>query len=286
MSADRAQCLLCGGASVGLFQIAGYGIRQCRSCAHQFAEFLLRDGHVERTYGDAYFYGGADGYSNYLSEERLLVDRGCWYSRRISGYCQPGTMLDVGAAAGFTLAGFSQAGWECFGVEPNAGMAEYATERFGFPVAAAAFESWEPNRSFDLLTMLQVLPHFLDPGKALAKAAELVRPGGHLVIETWNQASWTARLFGKHWHEYSPPSVLHWFSKHGLIRLANDAGFQLVASGRPSKWLDAGHAKSLLRSKARASVTSRLMLGVARAIPDRVAIPYPFDDLVWLLFRR
>src|SRR6185503_5958624 len=94
------------------------------------------------------------------------------------------------------------------------------------------------------------------------------------------------RLMGKHWHEYSPPSVLHWFSKEGIVRLAAQAGFDVVADGRPPKWIDAAHAKAILQHKAESSVVNRLAWQAARLIPDRVAIPYFGDDLIWILLRR
>ncbi len=283
--ADR-ECVLCGGPTRRLYEIAGYWIRECHACPHQFAEFDGREGHVERIYGDGYFFGGGAGYCDHLSEERLLIDRGRWYARKMARYFTPGTVLDVGASAGFTLQGLSAGGWQGIGIEPNAGMAQCARERFGLPVEAASLETWTTDRSFDLVTMLQVLPHFIDPRQAILKAGELLRPNGHLLIETWNQRSWMARLFGKNWHEYSPPSVLHWFSKRGLIRLADRAGFEPIAQGRPSKWIDAGHAKSLLQFKADSSLGSRIMLEFARILPDRIAIPYLSADLFWMLFRR
>src|SRR5688572_29292583 len=108
-------CPLCDGESKRKFEVSGYGIRQCEACTHQFAELTRREGHVERTSVNDYFSGGGAGYSNYLSEEHLLSDRGRWYARRMSRYMQPGTVLDVGAAAGFTLQGFCQAGWQGYG---------------------------------------------------------------------------------------------------------------------------------------------------------------------------
>jgi len=280
------RCLLCGGAGAPLFEIANYWVHQCASCDHRFTDCGAQEGHIERVYGDDYFTHGGAGYSNYVSEERVLVARGRWYARRMARYCKPGTVLDVGAAAGFTLRGLSEAGWQGFGVEPNAGMAKYARQRFGFPVEAASWESWTSQRTFDLVTMLQVIAHFVDPRQAMLKAGELVRPGGHLLIETWNRESWTARLFGRNWHEYSPPSVLHWFSAAGLIRLARRTGFQLMARGRPSRRISASHAKVLLRHKSASSIANRVLLGIAQVLPDRLEIPYPSEDLVWMLFQR
>jgi SAM-dependent methyltransferase len=201
-------------------------------------------------------------------------------------YCPPGSVLDVGAAGGFTLAAFREMGWTTFGVEPNSTMAAHARDRMALDVETAAFETWTGGRSFDLVTMLQVLPHFVDPRQAIAKASGLVAPGGHLLIETWNRASWTARWFGQAWHEYSPPSVLHWFTRAGLARMAHGARLEPVASGRAPKWISAAHAKELLNHKADQSPTTRLLAAAARLVPDRAALPYPLDDLFWLLLRK
>ena len=199
-------------------------------------------------------------------------------------------MLDVGAAAGMTLAGLTQGGWQGCGIEPNASMASYARRHYGLSVEEATLESWTTARTFDLVTMFQVLPPFCrsHSRRPSVRVGELLRPGGYLLVgETWNRESWTATAIRSgNWHEYSPPSVLHWFSKRGLARLAADNGFQPVAAGRPSKWINAGHAKSLLRHKSITSPASRLMLGAARFIPDRVALPYPAEDLFWMLLRR
>ena len=280
-------CTLCGAESTRLHEVGGYWIRRCHRCAHQFAELDTTEGHIDRIYNDQYFFGGGAGYQNYLGEERLLVDRGRWYGRLMTGYCQPGAVLDIGAASGFTLQGLREAGWHCFGIEPNAAQAGYARERFGLNVEAASLENWSTARTFDLVTMLQVLPHFLDPVQALTKCAEeLLGCGGYLLIETWNRDSWTARLWGKSWHEYSPPSVLHWFSKDSIVSLSNELGFDYVAHGRPSKWINGEHAKSLLRSKADVSFGNRLLASLARMVPDSLSIPYPAVDLFWILLRR
>jgi SAM-dependent methyltransferase len=204
----------------------------------------------------------------------------------MSKHCHPCEVLDVGAAAGFTLVGFRQAGWKACGIEPNANMVRHAQERFGLAVAQASLETWNSPRKFDLVTMLQVLPHFVDPRGALERAAAIVRPGGHLLVETWDRQSWTARALGRNWHEFSPPTVLHWFSKDGLAQLARDTGFTRIAQGRPSKWITAGHAKSILRHKGQSSFVSLIALAAVAVFPDRVAIPYPSEDLFWMILKR
>jgi SAM-dependent methyltransferase len=279
-------CVICQQPSQRLFNTAGYSIRQCAACDHQFAELPETAGHVKRHYDDGYFTGGGAGYSDYRREERLLVHRGRWYARLMARYCRPGSICDVGAAAGFTLVAFRELGWRAFGIEPNRSMGDFARQQFGLDVITGSFEDSPIDDDFDLVTMLQVLPHFIDPAGALLKAARLIKPGGHLLIETWDRGSWTARLLGKSWHEYNPPSVLHWFTRTGLVQLAQKAGFEQVAVGRPSKWIDAAHAKTVLRNKANGSALNSIALGFARLIPDRLALPYIATDLFWIVLRR
>lgn len=195
-------------------------------------------------------------------------------------------MLDVGAAAGFLLKGFEDRGWTGRGIEPNARMAAYARTELGLAVDAGTLEGLEGDSRYDLITMIQVAAHFFDVRGALATAANATKVGGLWLIETWNRDSLTARFFGQQWHEYSPPSVLHWFSRDGLARLAGQFGMREVAHGRPSKWIGGAHAKSLLAHAVGPSGQSRLATSMIGLIPDRLSLPYPAEDLFWILLRK
>jgi SAM-dependent methyltransferase len=279
-------CPICNSPTRQLFVKDGYPIRGCEVCGHRFAEVPPDPGHVARVYGDDYFHGGGAGYSDYLGEADLLRGRGRWYARLLARYARPGTLLDVGAAAGFILQGFIDRGWTGKGLEPNPAMAEHARTRFGLQVATGTLEDLQPGESFDLVSLIQVLPHFVEPRRALAAAAAVTRPEGYWLIETWNRASLTAWVFGESWHEYSPPSMLHWFSPEGVQRLAGQFGFRKVARGRPPRWINGGHAKSLLRHKLGTSAPAKVASRLLAVVPDRPAIPYPAEDLFWMLLRK
>jgi SAM-dependent methyltransferase len=279
------RCPVCQGPSRHRLTKDGYRIRRCSDCGHGFVENALPADHVERVYGDDYFVGGGAGYADYLSEARILREQGRWYARLLGPHREPGTVLDVGCAAGFRLQGLLDAGWRGRGLEPNPGMAEHA-RRLGLDVVTGTLEEHRSERRFDLVCLIQVAAHFVEPRRAFARAAELTEPGGMWLVETWDAASWTARCFGRHWHEYSPPSVLHWFTVSSLERLAAGSGMRPLGRGRPSKWIGAGHAKSLLRHKLAGSAAGRLAGRLLSVVPDRLSIPYPADDLFWELFEK
>jgi 2-polyprenyl-3-methyl-5-hydroxy-6-metoxy-1,4-benzoquinol methylase len=285
-TAEAPRCNICNGISRRYFQLADYWVYECNSCGHQFTETTAGERHIAEVYGDDYFSNGGAGYTDYVADERLLVQRGRWYADRISQFCQPGAMLDVGAAAGFTARGFADSGWDVFGLEPNRNMAEYARSHLGVSVEATSLENWCSDRRFDLVSMLQVLPHFIDPRNAVRQVARHLHIGGFLLIETWNRNSWMARIFGKSWHVYNPPSVLHWFSRDTLQLLLANEGFSTVAEGQPARRISLRHAKSILRHKAEVSFASRMGLLAARLLPENLTVSYHGDDLFWMLFRQ
>jgi len=282
------KCAICCGRCDQRFQKHGYWISECRECGHRAADVGAVDGatHVATIYGDDYFAGGGDGYPDYVAEASLLRAHGQRYGKLLSSYMPPGSLLDVGAAAGFLLQGFIDSGWQGMGLEPNAQMVAHGRDRLQLALVAGALETFDHATQFDLITMIQVIAHFHDLRAALGRAATLTKPSGYWLIESWNRASLPARLLGPAWHEYSPPSVLHWFSPADLIRLAAVYGFQPVASGRPEKWLNAGHAASLLRYKTQQWPGAVLFDRAMALVPSELALPYPALDLFWLLLQK
>ncbi|MCB0106094.1 MAG: class I SAM-dependent methyltransferase [Caldilineaceae bacterium] len=253
------------------------------------AELKPTADHVDRIYGDHYFAGGGDGYPDYLAEAELLTAHGERYGVLLAHYMAPGTVLDVGAAAGFLLQGLQRRGWHGVGLEPNGRMVAHGREQLGLDMLLGDLEHFAAEQrrvQFDLVTMIQVIGHFHDINRALSQAATLTKVGGYWLIESWDRASWPARLLGPHWHEYSPPSVLHWFARTDLVQLAAKHGFRLVAQGRPQKWLNAAHAKSLLRYKFAELSGYALLNGLLRLVPDNLALPYPTFDLFWVLLQK
>jgi SAM-dependent methyltransferase len=279
-------CILCGAPMQRQFQKDGFWIVECERCQHRSTELKPSAEHVVKVYGDDYFEGGGAGYSNYLEEGALLKARGRSYGDLLNRHTEPGRLLDVGAAAGFVLAGLEESGWKGVGLEPNAKMVGFARDSLHQDVRKGSLEDFQDPAVFDVVTMIQVLPHFFDPRRALERAAALTRPGGLWLIETWNRGSWTSRLLGKNWHEYSPPSVLHWFSSKGIIQLAGDFAFTPIAQGRPSKKILGSHARSLLEHAVRDTPLLSLIKVVGRVIPESAVLPYPAEDLVWMLFRK
>ncbi len=278
-------CPICQSPSDRIFQIDGFWILECKSCYHRYAEIIASNDHIDQVYQDEYFKGGAAGYMDYLSEANILTSHGRRYGLILSKYTPPGMLLDVGTAAGFTLKGLLESGWRGIGLEPNLSMVEYGRTHLDLQIECGSLEQFSTNQKFDVVVMIQVISHFYDIRQALQKAANITNPGGFWLIEMWDRESWVARILGKYWHEYSPPSVLQWFSPTGLKHLVAQFGFSEIARGRPKKFINSAHAKSLLKYKLQNSALGWLQRGLA-IVPDHLIFPYPTFDLYWFLFQK
>jgi SAM-dependent methyltransferase len=136
---------------------------------------------------------------------------------------------------------------------------------------------------FDAVSIIQVIAHVGEPAELLKAAHEVLVPGGQVLIETWDRASVSARLFKQRWHEYSPPSVVQWFTRPELDNLMKRVGCIKVATGRYPKWITAAHGRQLVEHRMG---TDHLASRAARAIPAGLKVPYPGDDLFWAIYRR
>ena len=280
-------CPICGEYACFAFTKYGFQIFECSDCAHRFMATPRSDEHIEYVYHDGYFTGGGAGYPGYNQAGPVLRGRGRWYAGKLTKYRKPGRVLDVGAASGFVLGGFLDQGWHGVGVEPNATMARYGREQLNIAVHTGDLENFSSEEKFDLVSMIQVLPHLYDLDRALLAAANATTDGGYWLVEIWNRGSLTARIFGSHWHEYSPPSVLRWFAPYDLNLLMARFGFERVEAGRPRRWVRGDHAKSLLDSKfSTQSVKDKFARAVFSLIPKKLLLPYPSEDLYWALFRK
>jgi 2-polyprenyl-3-methyl-5-hydroxy-6-metoxy-1,4-benzoquinol methylase len=290
---DRAlaDCPLCLGQGSELFRKQGHRVLACTSCKHRFAAMEPHELHYDEVYSDDYFQGSTGaGYPDYVQEAEMLRKRGRWYAELLGQYMPPGHLLDVGAAAGYLSDGFHERGWSGMGVEPNQAMAMEFERRLDWPAYCGPLERLADEsyltEQFDLINMIQVVGHFVDPATAFHAAATMTAPGGWWLLESWDSASWTARMFGRHWHEYSPPSVVQFFSRAGLTEYLSTFGLETIVHGRPPKGLSVAHAASLLEHCLPSGVLRRWAASVCGRLPGDWMIPYPGRDLFWMLLRK
>jgi SAM-dependent methyltransferase len=151
-------------------------------------------------------------------------------------FARPGRVLDVGCAAGYFLRVMQEEGWQVTGLEPSDAIRPMAEERIGREnVRAGLLGQVElAPRSFDLVTMWDVIEHVPDVVGAARAVRELLAPGGKFLIETQDVDSLAARVLGRRWQHYKHAEHIYHFQRETIAAVLERAGMRVVEN-RP--WL-------------------------------------------------
>ena len=260
------ECTICGSPAPQVASKNGAPLYECPKCVFRFSPPCAEP--LEVLYGSDYFVGTAGEYRDYASEEASHRRMARRYLGRMSTHIAPGSVLDVGCAHGFFLDEARRAGWVVQGVDVSEYAVTAACER-KIPIIQGSFSSVAlPNRQYDAVTFFNSLEHIPDPREVERRLAKIVKPGGVVVIETWDWRSWVARLLGLSWHQYDPKYVVSYFSRPAVSALICPSRVELTLA-RPDREVDQRPAPAQHPSKAPQCAGP----GRARiAAPDRPAL--------------
>jgi SAM-dependent methyltransferase len=138
----------------------------------------------------------------------------------------PARLLDAGAGRGRFVAAARSAGYDAFGIEPSARGAALAA---GHVAPARIEDASIESGSLDVVTLWHVLEHLEDPGSALDRIREWLRPRGGLVIGVPNLASLQARIGGERWYHLDVPRHRVHYTPKGVEALLRSHGYAPVA---------------------------------------------------------
>jgi ubiquinone/menaquinone biosynthesis C-methylase UbiE len=141
----------------------------------------------------------------------------------------PGSVLDVGCRTGDFLMHFDT-GVIREGVELSKNFAGVASKR-GLKIYNDFLEKTEFTKSYEVVTCYAILEHLENPRTFLDSLTSIVNDNGILVIMIPSFQSLKLKLlsfFRIHWHMYSPPEHLNFYSRKFLNDYLNGKGFQRI----------------------------------------------------------
>jgi SAM-dependent methyltransferase len=202
-----------------------YSSRLCGECGHIFVAETPSEATLARLYA-TYGYDDQtlDGLPPFIFDIlRELLDT-------FEPYRQKGRLLDVGFGAGSLLRVARDRQWNTFGVETSQAAVESGRKHLLGDLVHGNFVTAPlENRSFDVVTMSELVEHLPDPDPFLRRACEVLRPGGVLYMTTPHGRGLSGRVLGPAWSVLSPPEHLHLYSKRSLELRLQRAGFDEIS---------------------------------------------------------
>jgi SAM-dependent methyltransferase len=237
---------------------------------------------LDRIYASEYFVldpdNPVDGYADYLGDaerHRETARRRLALLDRVMP--AHGKLLDVGAAAGFFVTEAGRAGWDAEGVDVAKRMVEWGRHELDAPLRLGVIG--DVDGVYAAVTMWDYIEHSLEPARDLARANELLAPGGVVALSTGDRDSLAARLSRQRWHLLTPRHHNFFFSTSTLTRLLERTGFDVVWLGHPGARYSLAHIahKALPAAVARRVGHSRLR---------RVSLPLNLLDIVTVVAKK
>ena len=118
------------------------------------------------------------------------------------------------------------------GVEIDRQAAETARSAGIGSVSESGLDETSFERRFDRIVFWHALEHLHRINESLARARELLKPGGQLVIAVPNLQSDDARRYGPNWIALDAPRHLWHFTPETLRKLLEKHGFSVLEFGR------------------------------------------------------
>ena len=230
VSETRERCPYCGGDRIEKAFDAvepGFSVRRCPDCGLGKTHPPLPPERIGEYYPETY-YGKENVRFGPLFEALTRLFR----RRRAAvlfNRVPRGAVLDVGCGRGFLLAYLKELGYEAHGMEFSDTAAWHARNVLGLEVETGDFmRSPHQRESYNAVVFWHVLEHFPDPFEALARARELLKTGGLLVVAVPNFGSLQARLFDRRWFHLDIPRHYTHFTRRALEALLERQGLRVV----------------------------------------------------------
>jgi len=155
-------------------------------------------------------------------EHRLALLNARWRIDLIRKVKPSGKLLEIGCARGDFLR-VAREWFDVYGVEPNPELADSASQIA--PVHPDIIER-TPWSGFDVVASFHVIEHVDSPRSFVRAAAERLKPGGLLVIETPNINSLPFKLMRSRWRQFIPEHYF-FFSPNTMSRLLSEHGLRI-----------------------------------------------------------
>jgi 2-polyprenyl-3-methyl-5-hydroxy-6-metoxy-1,4-benzoquinol methylase len=193
---------------------------------------------LEDYYQNQYYQNGIGGSLNYSSEEIINIEN---KQNELYQLLAPHiehskkSICDVGCGEGWNLNFYKKKGWQVTGIDisdfgilkKNPSLQKDFTKT---KLLEGLCDLEKQGKFFDVILLMNVLEHILDPVKLLDLLSKLLSKNGLLVIQVPNDYSLLQihalnNNFVEDRYWVTPPDHLNYFNKDSLVMLLDESGF-------------------------------------------------------------
>jgi SAM-dependent methyltransferase len=229
-------CPLCGHKATEHLELPHTKMLKCvhRNCRLMFSYPQLDDRQLEAAYRKLYYPASDGSAAVYENTPEEILRQTFIESDSKFGPLAGKRLLDFGCGVGRLCLLAGEHAIHTTGIEPDASGRELAAKTLGRPVYASLDElrAAEPNASFDIITMWDVVEHLRNPWNVLEDLSRFLAPGGLILMSTPNAGSLRARLERDRWDNATNPTHFYYFTRRSLRSVLERFGFSAIEEWR------------------------------------------------------
>lgn len=150
-------------------------------------------------------------------------------------------VLDVGCAGGAFLRAAGMEGLRVTGIEPSKWLGEYGRREYGLDIRTGVLEGQDfPEKSFDIITMWDVIEHVPNPHRDLKHIHTLLKDEGIFIVNYPDFGSFPAMFLGRRWPFLLSVHLVYYTPSTIKKQLAL-AGFQIIDLKKHWQILELGY---------------------------------------------
>ena len=230
---EPVACAYCGGAS--LYWVSSSDVNRrttrdiftyykCSSCDLVFINPMPDD-------MELFYKGGYDPIPENLLQLRGVAKKQIYRMEPIWRYKSCGRLLEIGPWIGIFCCNAKDAGFDVTAIEMNSQCVEFLNQVVG----VRAIQSSDPaatmatlSEKFDVISLWHSLEHLPKPWIVLERAAELLAPGGILLIAVPNIESYDFSVLKAGWLHLDAPRHLFFYTARSLEKLCSAIGLETL----------------------------------------------------------
>ncbi len=292
MSEQCKLCIICSAKQKLKFIYSGYYYYSCPACGLVTTYPYPSNSSIEEHYKKKFDKGNYQILREYSEQYNAIYQD---YAKRLknkmelSGLKYRGAkILDIGCFTGDFLKLLYDQGADVYGEELQSEAVKIANQKLpGRIYEPEASDNKLQMIKFDAVCLVGLVEHVLKPQEVLHRSMAFLKPGGILMIQTPNSASWIAKLMGKYWPPYAPVEHIHLFSRKSLEKVLRQNDFEDISFFPHWKKLPVAYVYNMLQSFGKEFY--KLSTPIYKLLPQwvtRQTLPFYIGEMIMMARKK